>query len=70
MSVCALGGALILPSNREETGSRGRGEFPKTGLERFGAAFLDRLIGASLNAQILQQITLIDTPGVISGTRK
>ncbi|XP_022647533.1 EH domain-containing protein 1-like [Varroa jacobsoni] len=63
------GGALILPSNREETGSRGRGEFPKTGLERFGAAFLDRLIGASLNAQILQQITLIDTPGVISGTR-
>ncbi|OQR76817.1 EH domain-containing protein 1-like [Tropilaelaps mercedesae] len=64
------GGALIVPSVREYgTGTRGRGEFPKSGLERFGSAFLDRLVGASLNAEILKDVTFIDTPGVISGSR-
>lgn len=60
-----------MPSMRETgSGSRGRGEFPKMGLERFGAAFLDKLIASSLDAEVLKNITIIDTPGVISGTRR
>jgi GTPase SAR1 family protein len=45
-------------------------DLPFRGLERFGVAFLNRFEGAQVPCQVLRNITLIDTPGVLSGEKQ
>mmetsp|Transcript_4909 Transcript_4909/g.5066 ORF Transcript_4909/g.5066 Transcript_4909/m.5066 type:complete len:543 (+) Transcript_4909:252-1880(+) len=45
-------------------------DMPYRGLERFGVAFLNRFEGSQLPCQVLRNITLIDTPGVLSGEKQ
>lgn len=43
---------------------------PFTGLSPFGNNFLSRMEGVELNSGILQNVTLIDTPGILSGAKQ
>lgn len=43
---------------------------PFTGLSPFGNNFLSRMEAAELNAPILRNITIIDTPGILSGQKQ
>ena len=43
---------------------------PFGGLTHFGNGFLTRFNGSMVNADILQNVTLIDTPGVLSGQKQ
>ncbi|KAJ1630368.1 P-loop containing nucleoside triphosphate hydrolase protein [Pavlovales sp. CCMP2436] len=45
-------------------------ETPFQPLSMFGTQFLNKLEAAQLNAPILQRLTLVDTPGVLSGERQ
>eukprot|EP00596_Hydrurales_sp_CCMP1899_P000577 CAMPEP_0119051624 /NCGR_PEP_ID=MMETSP1177-20130426/73182_1 /TAXON_ID=2985 /ORGANISM="Ochromonas sp, Strain CCMP1899" /LENGTH=527 /DNA_ID=CAMNT_0007030895 /DNA_START=158 /DNA_END=1741 /DNA_ORIENTATION=- len=45
-------------------------DMPYRGLERFGVAFLNRFEGSQVPCQVLRNITLIDTPGVLSGEKQ
>jgi EH domain-containing protein 1 len=45
-------------------------ELPFRGLERFGVSFLSRLEGSQLPSSVLRSITLIDTPGILSGEKQ
>jgi EH domain-containing protein 1 len=43
---------------------------PFGGLARFGSAFLNKLVGSELPAEMLESITLVDTPGVLAGEKQ
>lgn len=43
---------------------------PFTGLTAFGTNFMSRLEGSELPAELLKSITIIDTPGVLSGEKQ
>mmetsp|Transcript_19149 Transcript_19149/g.32938 ORF Transcript_19149/g.32938 Transcript_19149/m.32938 type:complete len:548 (+) Transcript_19149:333-1976(+) len=43
---------------------------PYQGLAGFGTGFLSRLEGSQCPAQLLEEITLVDTPGVLSGEKQ
>jgi len=43
---------------------------PFTGLNPFGNNFLSRMEGVELNSAILHNVTLIDTPGILSGAKQ
>lgn len=43
---------------------------PFRGLEMFGNGFLSKFQGAQLDSPLLQHVTLIDTPGVLSGEKQ
>eukprot|EP01041_Mallomonas_annulata_P010242 gene10242-21360_t len=45
-------------------------DMPYRGLDRFGVAFLNRFEGSQLPSPVLKYITLIDTPGVLSGEKQ
>jgi len=45
-------------------------DMPYKGLERFGTAFLSRFEGIIMPSNVLKNITLIDTPGVLSGEKQ
>lgn len=45
-------------------------DLPFRGLEKFGVSFLNRFEGSQLPSQVLRNITLIDTPGVLSGEKQ
>lgn len=45
-------------------------ELPYRGLERFGVNFLSRLEGSQLPSSVLRSITLVDTPGILSGEKQ
>src|SRR6218665_3310547 len=39
-------------------------------LSKFGNAFLNRLQCSTVNSQILKQLTIVDTPGILSGEKQ
>lgn len=45
-------------------------DMPFRGLERFGVSFLNRFEGSQVPSNVLKSITLIDTPGVLSGEKQ
>lgn len=45
-------------------------DMPYRGLEKFGVAFLNRFEGSQVPNQVLRNMTLIDTPGVLSGEKQ
>lgn len=45
-------------------------QLPFRGLERFGVSFLSRLEGSQLPSSVLRSITLVDTPGILSGEKQ
>ena len=45
-------------------------ELPFRGLERFGVSFLSRFEGSQLPSSVLRSVTLIDTPGILSGEKQ
>ncbi len=45
-------------------------ELPFGGLARFGSSFLNKLVGSELPAELLEEITIVDTPGVLSGEKQ
>lgn len=45
-------------------------ELPFRGLERFGVNFLSRLEGSQLPSSVLRSVTLVDTPGILSGEKQ
>jgi len=45
-------------------------DYPFRGLERFGVSFLSRFEGAQTPSAVLRSITLIDTPGILSGEKQ
>lgn len=47
-----------------------RGDRPFAGLQGFGNSFLEKLMGAEVDAPILHNLTLVDTPGVLSGEKQ
>eukprot|EP00542_Grammatophora_oceanica_P018357 CAMPEP_0194028314 /NCGR_PEP_ID=MMETSP0009_2-20130614/2316_1 /TAXON_ID=210454 /ORGANISM="Grammatophora oceanica, Strain CCMP 410" /LENGTH=584 /DNA_ID=CAMNT_0038667665 /DNA_START=12 /DNA_END=1766 /DNA_ORIENTATION=- len=45
-------------------------ELPFRGLERFGVSFLSRFEGSQLPSSVLRSVTLVDTPGILSGEKQ
>jgi len=45
-------------------------DLPFRGLERFGVSFLSRFEGSQLSSSVLRSVTLIDTPGILSGEKQ
>jgi EH domain-containing protein 1 len=45
-------------------------DLPYRGLQKFGMAFLNRFEGSQLPSEVLRNITLIDTPGVLAGEKQ
>jgi hypothetical protein len=45
-------------------------DLPFRGLERFGVSFLSRFEGSQLPSSVLRSVTLVDTPGVLSGEKQ
>ncbi|GKY91155.1 hypothetical protein MPSEU_000088300 [Mayamaea pseudoterrestris] len=43
---------------------------PFTGLSPFGNNFLSRLEGVELNSPLLKNVTIVDTPGILSGAKQ
>eukprot|EP00894_Picocystis_sp_ML_P005413 jgi/Pico_ML_1/55930/g1540.t1 len=43
---------------------------PFSGLAKFGTAFLNKFLGAYMPSELLESITIIDTPGVLSGEKQ
>jgi EH domain-containing protein 1 len=43
---------------------------PYRGLDRFGVAFLNKFEGSQLPSPVLRNITIVDTPGVLSGEKQ
>ena len=43
---------------------------PYSGLSHFGTGFLSKFQASACNARLLQEITLVDTPGVLSGEKQ
>lgn len=45
-------------------------DLPFRGLERFGVSFLSRFEGSQLPSSVLKSVTLVDTPGILSGEKQ
>ncbi|KAG5457959.1 MAG: hypothetical protein BJ554DRAFT_1915 [Olpidium bornovanus] len=56
----------VIPGNAAAVSS----ELPFRGLNRFGTAFLSRFQVSKMPCSLLDNITLIDTPGILSGDKQ
>ena len=45
-------------------------DMPYRGLEKFGVSFLNRFEGSQVPCPVLRNITLVDTPGILSGEKQ
>jgi len=45
-------------------------DLPFRGLDRFGVSFLSRFEGSQVPSTVLKSITLVDTPGILSGEKQ
>jgi GTPase SAR1 family protein len=45
-------------------------DMPFRGLERFGVSFLSRFEGSQMPSSVLRSVTLVDTPGILSGEKQ
>ena len=45
-------------------------EVPYRGLDKFGTRFLNKFEGSQCKSRVLQNITIVDTPGVLSGEKQ
>mmetsp|Transcript_96329 Transcript_96329/g.274498 ORF Transcript_96329/g.274498 Transcript_96329/m.274498 type:complete len:573 (+) Transcript_96329:392-2110(+) len=45
-------------------------DLPFRGLEKFGMSFLNKFEGSQLPNKVLENITLVDTPGILSGSKQ
>jgi len=45
-------------------------DLPFRGLERFGVSFLSRFEGSQMPSSVLKSISLVDTPGILSGEKQ
>jgi EH domain-containing protein 1 len=45
-------------------------DMPFRGLERFGVSFLSRFEGSQVPSSVLRSVTLVDTPGILSGEKQ
>ena len=45
-------------------------DLPFRGLDRFGVNFLSRLEGSQMPSSVLRSVTLVDTPGILSGEKQ
>ena len=45
-------------------------DLPFRGLERFGVSLLSRFEGSQLPSSVLKSVTLVDTPGILSGEKQ
>jgi len=45
-------------------------DLPFKGLERFGVSFLSRFEGSQMPSSVLRSVTLVDTPGILSGEKQ
>ena len=43
---------------------------PYAGLSKFGVSFLNRFQGAGVNSEVLKHVSLVDTPGILSGSKQ
>jgi len=43
---------------------------PYSGLQQYGVNFLNRFEGSQLSSQVLRNISIVDTPGVLSGEKQ
>jgi len=56
----------VIPGNAAAVSS----DLPFRGLDRFGQAFLSRFQVSQCKAPLLQNMTLIDTPGILAGSKQ
>ncbi len=56
----------VLPGNAAASET----DKPWTGLQSFGVEFLNRFEVSECNSPVLQEVTFIDTPGVLSGEKQ
>lgn len=45
-------------------------DLPFRGLDKFGVSFLSRFEGSQMPSSVLRSVTLVDTPGVLSGEKQ
>ncbi|GMH66152.1 hypothetical protein TrST_g11448 [Triparma strigata] len=66
--VCVMNGSdeRVVPGNALSVSP----DLPYHGLQQFGVSFLNKLEGAQLPSPVLRNISIVDTPGILSGEKQ
>ena len=66
--VCVMNGPdeRVVPGNALSVSP----DLPYHGLQQFGVSFLNKLEGAQLPSPVLRNISIVDTPGILSGEKQ